>query len=309
MNDRLDVALATGADGVHLRGDSISVAEARRLAPPPFLIGRSVHSARGSRRGGRRRLLDRRDGLDERVKACGPSPSWRRTAFARSSRAARVPVLAIGGVTVSRAHSVAALGGAGIAAIGLFMDASPAQSVEPNRCATSLLRARGLTPPDRRLTLHCERSVMAADRKAENVGDAALREARENAASPFARSPTSRRFPSARSKRSNGTISPICRAAFSAGRSSARTPSQVGLDPESGSRGLRASQFPHDSVTAGHPASSGGDDVDSVESDKRMATVVHSAGGGQHPADRASGVFRHVQRTSGRGAIRHGEGY
>ena len=45
VNDRLDVALAHSADGVHLRGDSIPVADARRLASPPFLVGRSVHSA------------------------------------------------------------------------------------------------------------------------------------------------------------------------------------------------------------------------------------------------------------------------
>src|SRR5262249_60500996 len=45
VNDRLDVALAAGADGVHLRAGSIPVAEARRLAPAGFLTGRSVHSA------------------------------------------------------------------------------------------------------------------------------------------------------------------------------------------------------------------------------------------------------------------------
>ena len=51
VNDRLDVALACGADGVHLRGDSMPRrAAARRLAPPRFLIGRSVHSVgRGAR--------------------------------------------------------------------------------------------------------------------------------------------------------------------------------------------------------------------------------------------------------------------
>src|SRR5258708_5240692 len=45
VNDRIDVALACGADGVHLRGDSIPIRFARQLAPASFLIGRSVHSA------------------------------------------------------------------------------------------------------------------------------------------------------------------------------------------------------------------------------------------------------------------------
>ena len=43
MNDRLDVALAAGAAGVHLRADSMPVARVRALAPPGFLVGRSVH--------------------------------------------------------------------------------------------------------------------------------------------------------------------------------------------------------------------------------------------------------------------------
>ena len=42
VNDRLDVALAGGADGVHLGPDDLPVAMARRLAPPGFLVGASV---------------------------------------------------------------------------------------------------------------------------------------------------------------------------------------------------------------------------------------------------------------------------
>jgi thiamine-phosphate pyrophosphorylase len=45
VNDRLDVAIAAGADGVHLGDDDLPVAIARRLAPRPFLIGRSVDNA------------------------------------------------------------------------------------------------------------------------------------------------------------------------------------------------------------------------------------------------------------------------
>src|SRR5207302_8900050 len=43
VNDRLDGALAAGADGVHLRADSLPPSAARSIAPAGFLIGRSVH--------------------------------------------------------------------------------------------------------------------------------------------------------------------------------------------------------------------------------------------------------------------------
>ena len=43
INDRLDVALASGADGLHLPEASLSVRDARRVAPPGLLIGKSVH--------------------------------------------------------------------------------------------------------------------------------------------------------------------------------------------------------------------------------------------------------------------------
>jgi thiamine-phosphate pyrophosphorylase len=45
INDRIDVALAAGADGVHLPADSIAIAEARRLVGPSRFVGASTHSA------------------------------------------------------------------------------------------------------------------------------------------------------------------------------------------------------------------------------------------------------------------------
>jgi thiamine-phosphate pyrophosphorylase len=47
VNDRLDVALAAGARGVHLPERGLSVGDARALAPPDFLVGVSRHAAPG----------------------------------------------------------------------------------------------------------------------------------------------------------------------------------------------------------------------------------------------------------------------
>jgi thiamine-phosphate pyrophosphorylase len=44
VNDRLDVALLSGADGVHLGQSDLPVREARRLAPRPFIVGASAHT-------------------------------------------------------------------------------------------------------------------------------------------------------------------------------------------------------------------------------------------------------------------------
>lgn len=123
VNDRLDVALASGADGVHLRADSISAADVRRIAPSAFLVGRSVHTLQEAVRAGPVDYMiagpmfltpskpdeDRLLGLDGLRAIVG---------------AVAVPVLAIGGLTLDRLPEVAAAGAAGVAAIGLFAETS-----------------------------------------------------------------------------------------------------------------------------------------------------------------------------------------
>src|SRR5688572_31706861 len=52
VNDRLDVALAGGAHGVHLKSASYAAARVRAIAPAGFLIGRSVHSVDDAIRAG-----------------------------------------------------------------------------------------------------------------------------------------------------------------------------------------------------------------------------------------------------------------
>ena len=122
VNERLDVALACGADGVHLRGDSISAARARSMAPAGFLIGRSVHGADEAVRAA--------PGVDYLIAGTvfpTPSKPGRHEflgieGLAAIGRAVTVPVLAIGGVSMDRIGLVAEAGAAGLAAIGLFLE-------------------------------------------------------------------------------------------------------------------------------------------------------------------------------------------
>lgn len=141
VNDRLDVALGCGADGVHLRGDSITVADARRLGPPPFLVGRSVHSAAEAAAA---------DGADYviagTVFATGSKSEATRWLGPGGLRAiaavSAAPVLAIGGVTRDRLAEVAATGAAGVAGIGIFMAGSLADIVTAAHSAFDRLKAR-----------------------------------------------------------------------------------------------------------------------------------------------------------------------
>ena len=124
VNDRIDVALSSGADGVHLRGDSVSVAAARRLLPPPFLVGRSVHTVQEASAASGADYLIAGSVFPSASKSTGPGAAELLGVDGLRAivRATAVPVLAIGGITLDRIAEVLAAGAAGIAAIGLFID-------------------------------------------------------------------------------------------------------------------------------------------------------------------------------------------
>jgi thiamine-phosphate pyrophosphorylase len=124
VNDRVDVAVTAGADGVHLRADSVSVSAARRLVPDGFLIGRSVHDAAEAASA----AADADYLIAGTVFPTASKPGAVDAAgllgaagLADVVRAVRQPVLAIGGMTLDRLPEVAGSGAAGIAAIGLFL--------------------------------------------------------------------------------------------------------------------------------------------------------------------------------------------
>jgi thiamine-phosphate pyrophosphorylase len=130
VNDRLDVALAAGADGVHLPSAGVPPAEARRLLGPDSLVGVSCHGAEDVRRA-------RSGGAD--FATFGPiydTPSKRAygaplgLAALREAAGLGLPLVALGGVDAARAPEVRAAGAHGVGAIRAWLEgADPAAVV------------------------------------------------------------------------------------------------------------------------------------------------------------------------------------
>lgn len=128
VNDRVDVALASGAAGVHLPEPGLPVEAARRIAGDRLLVGRSVHQPRAARTG-------RSDGPDYVfLGPIWPTPSHPETRVLgldaiREAQPARV--IAIGGINAERARECRAAGAYGVAAVSALWDAEdPALAVK-----------------------------------------------------------------------------------------------------------------------------------------------------------------------------------
>ena len=149
VNDRLDVALAAGAAGVHLGGESMRARDVIRWcrdgnAPAGFRIGVSCHSVEDAREA-------------ERAGAAyvffGPifdTPAKRKfgapqgiAKLAEACSAVRIPVIAIGGVDADNGAECIRAGAAGIAAIRMFQEATDAAAL---REAVARLRAASGKP-------------------------------------------------------------------------------------------------------------------------------------------------------------------
>ncbi|MFN7927145.1 MAG: thiamine phosphate synthase [Blastocatellia bacterium] len=121
VNDRLDVALATGADGIHLRVNSLPVAEVRQLVPPDFLVGASTHSlaeAQAAAAGGADFLVCGPVFFTPSKASYGPPLGLER--FGEICQRVKLPVLALGGITMNNFADCLAQRAAGVAAISLF---------------------------------------------------------------------------------------------------------------------------------------------------------------------------------------------
>jgi thiamine-phosphate pyrophosphorylase len=153
VNDRVDVAIACGAAGVHLRGDSVPAAAVRRAVPSSFVVGASVHTVEEA-------IIAAPD-VDYLVAGTvWPTASKSSAAsligvegLSRIAAAVTVPVLAIGGVTLERLGDAARAGAGGVAAIDLFMPgARDGCRARPLRAIVGTARAAFDTPGFRFLT-------------------------------------------------------------------------------------------------------------------------------------------------------------
>ena len=148
VNDRLDVALAAGADGVHLGPDDLPVKDVRRVADArsgvadTFIVGYSTDTTDEAARA-------EAEGADYLGVGAVYATANKSDAgdviglkgLRRVVRAVSIPVVAIGGITPERAPAVAKTGACGSATIGAVMSAA-----EPAEAVRELLLPFGGTP-------------------------------------------------------------------------------------------------------------------------------------------------------------------
>jgi thiamine-phosphate pyrophosphorylase len=121
VNSRLDIALAAGAHGVHLSGDSVAPQTLRAIVPAKFLVGVSTHTLKEL-------LRAETEGADFAVfspifpvlSKMGYGPALGIDRLREAARQVTIPVLALGGVTRENAAECIAAGAAGIAGISMF---------------------------------------------------------------------------------------------------------------------------------------------------------------------------------------------
>jgi thiamine-phosphate pyrophosphorylase len=128
VNDRLDVALAAGADGVHLGTHSMPVRVVRLVAPRPFIIGVSCHSldeALAAESGGADYLV--LGPVFETPSKLGYGPPLGLEKLRDVTSRISIPVLALGGISVERVRPCLEAGASGIAGIRIFQDCESIQ--------------------------------------------------------------------------------------------------------------------------------------------------------------------------------------
>jgi thiamine-phosphate pyrophosphorylase len=142
VNERIDVALAADADGVHLPFDSVGANQARKLLGPSRLIGCSTHSPpdiAGAAHEGADFVVF--GPVFDPISKGAYGPAWGTAGCAAACRAASIPVLALGGVTPERVGEIHAACDDSTRPAGVAVIGSIFQAADPGEATKSMLRA------------------------------------------------------------------------------------------------------------------------------------------------------------------------
>jgi thiamine-phosphate pyrophosphorylase len=123
VNERVDVALACGADGVQLGEEALPVAEARRLVGDNMLIGRSVHSVEGAHEAQQAGADFLIVGTIFSTRSHPDTPSAGVGLLEGVSKVTRMHFLAIGGIKKNNVSQVVCTGASGVAVISAILAA------------------------------------------------------------------------------------------------------------------------------------------------------------------------------------------
>ena len=124
INDRVDVALAIGADGVHVGQDDMPVDDVRRLAGPALLIGLSITCEADMVRAGAGAADYLGVGpIFAQTTKPDAAPALGLDGLARIRRLSEAPLMAIGGITPDHAGAVMRAGADGVAVVSALMAA------------------------------------------------------------------------------------------------------------------------------------------------------------------------------------------
>ena len=137
INDRLDIALAVDADGLHVGREDLPVAIARRLLGAEKILGATAATVQAA-------LAAERDGADY-IGSGAVYPTATKTGkallplsvFSQIKQAVRIPVVAIGGITAENAIPVFQAGADGVAVVSAIMS-----SADPAAAAKALRNLR-----------------------------------------------------------------------------------------------------------------------------------------------------------------------
>lgn len=143
INDRLDIALASQADGVHLGQMDIPAKTARKLLGKTRIIGISTSSPEEA-------LQAEKDGADyiglghifptsSKLKESAPIGT---ETLQRIAALVSIPIIAIGGIGMENVASLISCGASGIAVISAV-----SRAIDPSLAANKLLEAMKITPP------------------------------------------------------------------------------------------------------------------------------------------------------------------